>query len=127
MPADVPYTAVLCAAPGCGVGDPATVAGRLVDAVRAVVRAGRYGVLVTAGCTLGPSACRLRPTAPVLLVQPCNQARRPVAPAVRVGPLRTDGDVAAVARWLGEGDLDPALLPAHLTELQRLVAAAPGN
>lgn len=127
MPTAPAYTAVLCAAPGCGAADPATVGGRLGEALRAVVRASRHGILVTAGCTVGPAACRLRPAAPLVLVQPCDVERRPQGCAVRVGPLRTDGDVEAFAAWLRAGDLDPALLPAHLTDLQRLVAAAPRN
>lgn len=106
------YTAVVCAARGCGLLDEATVAGRLVDAVRAAVAASGHGVMVTTGCLVG--ACGSRPAAPVLLVQPCDERRRPTRPALRIGTLRTSVDVDAVSAWLRAGRLDPALLPVHL-------------
>jgi hypothetical protein len=128
---DVPeaagFTAVLCSARGCGPGDSATVSRRLAATLREVVCSSRHGVLVGAGCVVGPSVCALRPTAPVVLVQPCDAERRPVRCAVRVGPLRTLADVEALGVWLRAGDLDPARLPAHLLDVQRRAAAAPAN
>lgn len=121
------FTVVLCTAPGCGLHDAATVTGRLVDALRGVVRESRFGVLVSTGCLLGGAACGLRATAPVVLVQPCDVERCPTAPAVRVGPLRTSADVATLAGWLRAGYLDAGRLPAHLLHVHRQAAAAQLN
>ena len=107
------YTAVVCAARGCGWGDDATVAGPLVDAIRRAVAASDHGVMVTTGCLFGAD-CGVRPAAPVLLVQACDAERRPTARAIAIGPLRTSVDVEAVGVWLRAGRLDPLLLPAHL-------------
>lgn len=126
-PATTGFTAVLCTAPGCGPGDAATVSGHLLATLRAVVRGSRHGLLVSAGCVVGSTACGLRPTAPMVLVQPCDAARHPVGPALRVGPLRTRADVDALGAWLRVGELDLALLPAHLRQLHRRVAAAQSN
>ena len=65
------YTAVICTATGCGLGDEATVAALLVDAVRDAVGASCHGVMVSTGCLFGASssgvgACRIRPAAPVV-------------------------------------------------------------
>lgn len=122
-PAAAGYTAVLCVAGGCA--GPA--AGTVLDGLRAAVRASRGGVLVSAGCTLGPVACRLRPAAPLVVVQPCDARREPCGPPLRVGPLRGAADVAALATWLRAGALDVGLLPAHLRAVHRDLAAAAGN
>ena len=124
---DTGFTAVVCHSRACGSGDPATVAAGLFAALRAAVRESRHGVLVRAGCQLGPSICGSRATAPMVLVQACDAERRPVASAVRVGPLRTAADVDALTAWLRAGDLDPGLLPAHLLDLHRRAATAPLN
>jgi hypothetical protein len=121
------FTAVLCAAPGCGVGDPGSTAAHAGAVLGAAVAASRHGVLVSTGCLLGAGACRLRPAAPVVLVQPCDAERRPTACVLRVGPLRTAADVDALGRWLRVGRLDPALLPAHLLGVHRRAVAAPSN
>jgi hypothetical protein len=113
------YTALVCAAPGCGLGDPATVAAHLVDVVRDAVGSSSHGILVSTGCLFDRASCRLRPTAPVVLVQPCDEERRPTAHATRIGPLRTMVDVESLGGWLRAGDLDPGLLPAHLLVLHR--------
>lgn len=115
----VGYTAVVCAAGRCGLGDDGTVAAPLVEAVRGAVAAGGHGVMVSTGCLFGPVTCRDRPAAPMLVVQPCDADRQPTAQAVLVGPLRTSADVDAVGTWLRAGRLDPAFLPAHLTESRR--------
>jgi len=62
--------------------------------LRDCVRDSRGGVLVVSGCAVGPLACRMRAPGPVALVQPCDANRDPVCPAVRVGPIRTDDDIA---------------------------------
>ena len=121
------FTTVVCQSPGCGHGDPRAVAGQLFAALRLAVRESRHGVLVSAGCLLGPSICGARATAPMVLVQACDAERRAVAPAMRVGPLRTVADVDALAAWLRAGDLDLGLLPAHLLTVHRRAAAAPLN
>lgn len=114
------YTAVTCAAPGCGLGDDATVGPELVTALREVVRAGTHGVLVSSGCML--RRCAGRAVAPIVVVQPCDDERRPSSCALAVGPLRTASDVEALAAWLGAGDLDPRLLPPHLLDAARRAA-----
>jgi hypothetical protein len=98
-----------------------------MSALRAVVRSSTHGVLVTAGCRLGPLACRTREHGPLLMVQPCDVDRRPVGCAVLVGPVRAGGDVAAVEAWLRGGRYDPALLPVHLWAAQRAVRGAARN
>lgn len=117
------YTALSCVAGRCGTGDAATVGDAVVAELRAVVRGSEQGVLVSAGCLLGGAACAERPVAPVVVVQPCDDERRPTSHALVVGPLRTTADVAALGAWLRAGDLDPGLLPAHLLS-GRLLAAA---
>ena len=102
---DTGFTAVVCHSRACGSGDPATVASGLFAALRAAVRESRHGVLV----------------------QACDAERRPVASAVRVGPLRTAADVDVLTAWLRAGDLDPGLLPAHLLDVHRRAATAPLN
>jgi hypothetical protein len=121
------FTVVLCTASACGVGDEGTVAGKLIDALRGVVRASRYGVLVTTGCLFGETACGVRARAPVVLVQACDPDRRPTGPALRIGPLRTGADVDALVTWFRTGHLDPAGLPARLLALHRRAVAAPLN
>jgi hypothetical protein len=91
------------------------------------VRDSRGGVLVVSGCTVGSVVCRLREPGPVLLVQPCDANRDPICPAVRVGPIRSEDDIAEVRDWLRGGRLDPASLPAHLTALHRAAGAATSN
>lgn len=108
------YTALSCVAPRCGTGDDATVGAEVADALRDTVRASRRGVLVSTGCLLGPGVCSARPVAPVVVVQPCDDERRPTSTALLVGPLRTSADVASLGEWLRAGDLDPGRLPTHL-------------
>ena len=122
------FTAVLCTSPACGVGDEGTVTNGLIDALRAVVRSSRFGVLVTTGCLFGGVACGGKATrSPVVLVQACDTQRRPTGIAVRVGPMRTDADVEALVSWLRSGHLDAGALPARLLAMHRRAAAAPLN
>jgi hypothetical protein len=125
--AEVGFTVVLCTAPACGTGDDGTVAERLVEELRGVVRASRLGVFVTTGCLFGASACAVRAKAPVVLVQACDARRRPMSVALRLGPLRTGADVDALVSWLRSGRLDPDELPERLLVLHRRVIAAPTN
>ncbi|WP_252436960.1 hypothetical protein [Pseudonocardia humida] len=114
-PADAPagYTVVACAAVPCRDGTADDLRGALRDSVARSAR----GVLVVAGCTMGPTGCRLRQPGAVVVVQPCDAERRPVGAAVRIGPVRTAHDVTVVRDWLGAGRLDPAALPGRLTAL----------
>jgi hypothetical protein len=121
------FTVVLCTTSACGAGDEGTVAGKLIDALRGVVRASRYGVLVTTGCLFGEAACVMRARAPVVLVQACDPDRRPTGPALRIGPLRTSADVDALITWLRTGHLDPVGLPPRLLDLHWRAVAAPLN
>lgn len=116
------YTAVTCLSPGCGSGDDATVSAQVVETLREAVRTSGHGVLLSSGCMVG-AACARRPVAPVVVLQPCDEHRRPTSCALAVGPLRTDADVVALGAWLRAGDLDPRLLPSHLLDLARRAAA----
>lgn len=124
MTSDTPgFTAFLCAASRCGVGDAGSTAAHTVAVLRSAVRESRHGVLVSTGCLLGAVTCRLRATAPIVLVQPCDADRRPTACALLIGPLRTAADVEALGRWLRDRRLDPGLLPVHLLDVHRRAAA----
>jgi len=107
------YTVVLCVAPGCRAGQP----NRATAALRDYVRSSRHGVLIVSGCSLGPATCRLRPAGPLVLVQPCDTHRRPIGPAIRVGPIRSDDDLIALQKWIRVARFDPTLLPPHLAAL----------
>lgn len=126
MSSCTPYTALSCVAPRCGVGDPATVGTDVVEALREAVRTSREGVLVSAGCFLGSGVCTARAVAPVVVVQPCDEERRPTSCALLVGPLRTSADVQSLGGWLCTGDLDPRLLPSHLMAAARRAATRRG-
>ncbi len=117
------YTAVLCAELPCRTEDfPDTAA-----ALRECVRTSQHGVLVTAGCTAGAPGCRLRRPGPLLLVQPCDAERRPVGPAVRVGPVTGPEDISAIEEWMRDPRLDSAPLPAHLLDFDHRTRSAGRN
>lgn len=87
--------------------------------MRDCIRQCRHGVLVSAGCLLGPLGCHARahavaPTGPLVLVQACSAEREPVGTPLWVGPVLTDADVVAVRRWLANGELTATGLPARL-------------
>jgi hypothetical protein len=84
----------------------------LGETLREAVRGSRGGVLVRAGCLLGAGCA-----GGFVVVQPCDDASRPTRPALRIGPVRTTADLAALGNWLGAGRLDPRELPAHLLGL----------
>lgn len=91
----------------------------MVDGLRECIRQCRHGVLVSAGCLLGPLACHARAGAvaqagPLVLVQRCSTDREPVGAPLWVGPIVTEADVLAVRRWLVGGELTVTDLPAHL-------------
>ncbi|MDL5156985.1 hypothetical protein [Actinomycetospora termitidis] len=81
------------------------------DELRAAIRATPHGVLVRSGCLQGCSTATTSAGATVL-VQPCDTHRRPVGPALVVGPLHEPADVAECCAWLRAGA--PAPAPSHL-------------
>lgn len=115
----VGYTLVLCGESRCATD----VHDRAVAAMRRVVRSSRLGVLVVARCPVGRVACGLRPPGLMLVLQPTDARQRPIGPAVRVGPLLTDEDVAAVEAWVRDGRFDAELLPERLVSLHRMMRA----
>lgn len=117
------YTLVICAASACRPEKP----NRVAAALRECVQSSRHGVLIVSGCSVSAIGCRLRPAGLVVVVQPCDVHRRPTGLAVRVGPLRSDDDVAAVQAWIRHARFDPALLPPHLVMLHRTTRAAMYN
>jgi hypothetical protein len=119
----VGYTVVVCTADGCRT----PLSERLLSELRPVVGASRFGILVVSGCTLGGVACRLRAPGPLIAVQPCDVQRNPVGPTIRVGPLRTGDDIAALVRWLRRGRFAAEDLPGHMVATQRAIGAAAAN
>ena len=117
------YTLVTCRAPACSTEQSR----RLWAVLRDCVRSSQHGVLVVSGCSLGAVSCGFRSAGPLVCVQPCDADRRPTAPVVRVGPIRSEADVAAVQAWIRAARLDPASLPAHLVELHQAARAARHN
>lgn len=109
-------TVVLCGAAGCHCAQHEP----LREVLRTVVRSTELGVLVVSGCMCGRpcgAGCRAdRREGALVAVQPCDVERRPVAPVVLIGPVRTAGDVAAVREWLSNPNYDPATLPRRLVE-----------
>jgi hypothetical protein len=92
--------------------------------MRRAVRSSRLGVLVVApGCSIGHLACGLRSPGPVLVLQPSDAWQRPIGPAVRVGPLLTDKDVAVAEAWVRGARFDPDLLPERLVSVHRMMRA----
>lgn len=117
------YAVVLCTAPPCR----AELSTETAEVLRECVRTSRHGVLVVSGCVSGGVSCRLRPPGQMLLVQPCDADRTPQGAAVRVGPVRTSQDLAAVRASLHAGHFDPSLLPSRLLVLDRRARAAAHN
>ncbi|MGQ0623221.1 MAG: hypothetical protein ACT4PP_00960 [Sporichthyaceae bacterium] len=121
MPRQAPsgYTAFACTGPSCE-----SLCGQVFAPLRACVRAGMHGVLVSTGCSLGPLMCRTRTPGTVVIVQPCDEARRPIDAAMVIGPLRDDLDVDELRRWLEKGTLEFGLLPARLRAVSRAAELA---
>ncbi|HEX7302076.1 MAG TPA: hypothetical protein VF330_04125 [Lentzea sp.] len=104
------YTVIVCDT--CADGE------RVLSTLREVVRRSGHGVLMRVPCPLGMVLCHARRTSgnpgSVLVVQQCDDARRPLGAAVLVGPLRTPEDLAAVADWLAVTPYDETALPLRL-------------
>jgi len=100
---DRPFTLVVCAA--CDVaGD------EVLDGLRRAVRGCRHGIMVSTGCLERFLHCRRRRGVHAA-VQPCAADRRPTGAVVRLGPLRTEAEAAAVGAWLRAGMPDDGTLP----------------
>ncbi|WP_031479734.1 hypothetical protein [Streptomyces bicolor] len=103
---DRPFTLVVCA--GCDDADE-----EVMDGLRRAVRSCRHGIMVSTGCLEWFLHCR-RQRGVHAAVQPCAADRRPTGAVVRLGPLRTEADAAAVGAWLRAGMPDDGTLPDRL-------------
>lgn len=81
------------------------------DELRAAIRETPRGMLVRSGCLQGCSTTTSSAGSTVL-VQPCDVHRRPLGPALVIGPLHEAADVAECCAWLRAGA--PAPAPSHL-------------
>ena len=109
---DEPFNAVVCRSGPCG-----GTAGQLLHRLRAAVGRCPHGVLISTSCMLRAARCRRgqdHESGAYLLVQPCSLDRRPLGIAIRVGPVLTDADAAAVADWLAGPSLDVTRLEPRL-------------
>jgi hypothetical protein len=104
------FALVVCT--GCTAGHGISV----LDELRATIRSCPNGVLVAAGCMLGPLTCAARPDrrGVLVLLQPCSTDRTPIGSATWVGPINDRFDAAAVADWVHNGDWRLGALPKHL-------------
>jgi hypothetical protein len=61
----------------------------VLDELRATIRSCPNGVLVAAGCMLGPLTCAARPDRQgvLVLLQPCSTDRTPIGSATGTGAL----------------------------------------
>lgn len=103
---DRPFTLVVCAA--CDVADE-----EVMDGLRRAVRSCRQGIMVSTGCLERFLHCRPRRGVHAA-VQPCAADRRPTGAVVRLGPLRTEAEAAAVGAWLRAGMPDDGTLADRL-------------
>ncbi|MER7837601.1 hypothetical protein ABTY98_17255 [Streptomyces sp. NPDC096040] len=107
-----PFTLVVCAS--CQAGTD-----QVMDELRRVVRNSPQGVMISTGCLRKLLGCAGRRGLHAA-VQPCTADRRPTGAVVRLGPLVTAADAAAVGAWLRAGMPDDGTLPDRL-----LAAPAP--
>jgi hypothetical protein len=107
---DRAFNLVVCTS--CTTGQHLSV----LDELRAAIRRCPHGVLVSAGCVLGPLTCASRPDGPgaLIVLQPCAIDRSPVGRAIWVGPINDRADVADVRAWVEHGDWSLGALPRHL-------------
>ena len=98
-----PFTVVVCT--GCGAAEMA-----VLEALRAVVRRCRHGILVSAPCLLGPQVCQTRHgQGAVVMLQPCWPDRSPVGPAQWIGPITDSAELAELCDWIASGEWAGAL------------------
>ena len=92
-----------------------------LSSLRQTIRRTLHGMLVRVPCPFGQMWCHTRKApgngGPVLLVQPCTTDRRPLGPAILIGPVHTVEDFVSVARWLDTTPMDVDLLPSHLRRI----------
>ena len=107
---DRAFALVVCT--GCNAEQGISV----LDELRATIRRCPHGVLVAAGCMLGPLTCAARPDRPgvFVLLQPCSTDHTPTGSATWVGPINDRFDAAAVADWVQRGEWSLDALPRHL-------------
>ncbi|MEU6098767.1 hypothetical protein [Streptomyces sp. NPDC047079] len=83
------------------------------DELRRVVRDSAHGVMISTGCLREILDCAGRRGLHAA-VQPSAVDRRPTGAVVRLGPLVTAADGAAVGAWLRAGMPDDGTLPDRL-------------
>ncbi|MFF0222170.1 hypothetical protein [Streptomyces sp. NPDC004629] len=112
---DHPFTLVVCATCRDAAHD------QVMDRLREAVRSCPHAVMVSTGCLERFLHCRARRGLHAA-VQPCAVDRRPTGAVVRLGPIVTEADAAAVGAWLRagmpEGDALPDRLRAALAPRQ---------
>jgi hypothetical protein len=109
---DRPFNAVVCRSGPC-----AGAAEQLLERLRAATRRCPQGVLISAGCLLRAPRCqaaRGHDSGAYLVVQPCDPDRKPHGAAIGIGPVLSDADASAVAKWLADGSLDARRLEGRL-------------
>ena len=104
------FTVVCCE--GCAGDSESSVSGALRESIRRC----DHGVLVRAGCLLGPLTCATHRRGPgvMVILQPCSVDRRPRGPASWVGPINGQDDVRVVRDWLEQGEWEFQDLPDRL-------------
>jgi len=107
-----PFTLVVCAS--CEAATD-----QVIDELRRAVRDSPHGVMISTGCRQKFFDCAGRRGLHVA-VQPCTADRSRAGAVVRLGPLVTVADAAAVGAWLRAGMPDDGTLPDRL-----LAAPAP--
>lgn len=119
---DGPFTAVVCQHGAC-----AHTGKQLLERLRPVVGSAPHAMLVRADCLLSAPRCTAPPghdSGAYMLVQPCDQDRKPRAMPVAVGPVLSGADADTVAGWLAGESLDAG----QRERLIRLLASvAPGR
>lgn len=118
-----PFTVAVCTP--CG----GQISSSLLSGLRAVIGNCPHGVLVQTQCLLGGFACSgARPVrGQVLLLQPCNTERVPIAAVHWIGPVRTEADAESACAWIAGGKWERGGLAAHLRMDRNLAAIARSN
>jgi hypothetical protein len=102
------FTLVVCA--GCRTDTGFDLLGELRPLIRTCPR----GMLVSAGCLLGPLSCAGRGPGAVVVLQPCAGDRTPRGPARWIGPIADHEDAATLRSWIAAGRWNLDALPARL-------------
>ncbi|GAY14559.1 hypothetical protein MSZK_12850 [Mycobacterium sp. shizuoka-1] len=101
----------------------------LMGPLSEVVSGCPHAVLIASQCLLGEFACATRGTerGATVVLQPCTPDRTPTAPAVWIGPIRSDADAETVCRWISHGRWNTHELPDRLRLTLNLARAAAAN